>query len=181
MQHINGEYAKWFNRRFGRRGHLWADRFQNPELLDRKALQECLLYIELNAVRAGLVKRAEQWPASSAWARWQGQAEDLMPLEEIFPEVPIQDVFRLYRARLDQRTGPPKPATGQAAQPAGSIRFSRRLRFFTNGLAIGSAENVSQVLARLRAQGTYRYRKKPIAQLCGFLFTVRQPRSHARK
>lgn len=35
MQMINGEYGKWFNRRSGRRGHLWGDRFSNPQLLDR--------------------------------------------------------------------------------------------------------------------------------------------------
>ncbi len=55
MQHVNGEYAKWFNRAHGRRGHLWGDRFKNPELMDLHATQECLLYVELNALRAGLV------------------------------------------------------------------------------------------------------------------------------
>lgn len=55
MQHVNGEYAKWFNRAHGRRGHLWGDRFKNPELMDLLATQKFLLYVELNALRAGLV------------------------------------------------------------------------------------------------------------------------------
>jgi len=37
MQHINGEYAKWFNKQFDRRGHLWVDRYKNPEFFDLRA------------------------------------------------------------------------------------------------------------------------------------------------
>ena len=43
MQHVNGEFSKWFNRRYGHRGHFWADRFKNPELLDTQAVQNTIL------------------------------------------------------------------------------------------------------------------------------------------
>jgi REP element-mobilizing transposase RayT len=175
MQHINGEYAKWFNRHFNRRGHLWADRFKNPELLDPKALQECLFYIELNAVRAGLVRRPEQWKASSAWLRWKGQDQNLIPLPEIFPDVEPEQIQAFYRAELHRRAG----LSGKPQTPEAGI-FLRRLRFFTDGLAIGTQSSAQQRLDQLRAQNSYRRRKKPIAQLNGFLFTLREQRSHAR-
>ena len=173
MQHINGEYAKWFNRRFERRGHLWADRFKNPELLDQKALQECLFYVELNAVRAGLVTRPEAWRASSAWLRCRGQDQDLVPLTKIFPDLPPDQVLDFYRFELHRRSRVSEnhPETGV---------FLQRLRFFSDGLAIGTQPTVRQRLVQLRAQGSYRHRKKPIAQLAGLLFTVREQRSHAR-
>lgn len=177
MQHINGEYAKWFNQTFNRRGHFWADRFKNPELLDQEALQECLLYVELNALRAHLVKRPEKWRASSAWARWRGQDQDLMPLERIFSDIPKEIVSEVYRSLLYERGG----ISGSKTRPGGdrSVQFLTRLRFFSDGLAIGNQQTVSKRIEQLRAKGTYRHRKKPIAQLSGFLFTVREQRAHA--
>ena len=175
MQHINGEYAKWFNHRFNRRGHLWADRFKNPELLDFRALQECLFYVELNAVRAGLVQRPEKWKASSAWLRWKGQDQDLIPLAEIFPEIPPEEIAAFYRFELYRRGA----VSAQPGPPKTGL-FLQRLRFFTDGLAIGTQTSVCHRLDQLRTQGHYRHRKKPIAQLAGFLFTLREQRSHAR-
>lgn len=71
MQQINGSYATWFNRKYDRRGPLWSDRFKNPELLDLNAVQECLFYIELNSLRAGLVKQPEKWKFGSARLRFK--------------------------------------------------------------------------------------------------------------
>lgn len=168
MQHVNGEYAKWHNRRYGRRGHFWADRFKNPELLDLAALQKCLLYIETNATRAQLVKRPEQWKASSAWRRDQGRAQGLMPIERIFADVPPEQAFATYRQRLEQRRREDEERAGG------------RQRFFSDGIAIGSRERVARVIEDYRSQGLYQRRKNPIPQLGGLLYTVREQRSHAR-
>ena len=106
MQHLNGEYAKWFNREHGRRGHLWGGRFKNPQLTDLYATQECLLYVELNALRAGLVTRPEQWEAGSAHWRAKGQGDSfLAPLQELFPATQQHSSFEIYRARLYSRGG----------------------------------------------------------------------------
>jgi REP element-mobilizing transposase RayT len=175
MQHINGEYAKWFNRRFNRRGHFWADRFKNPELLDQRALQECLFYVELNALRARLVKQPELWKASSAWLRWKGSDQNLLSLEKIFPDIQPEKVFAFYQSELYQRG-----SLSQTHSSQNTGRFLKRLRFFAEGLAIGSQQNVHHRLDQLRTQGFYRYRKNPVAQLSGFLYTVREQRSHAR-
>jgi len=180
MQHINGEYAKWFNRKSNRRGHLWGDRYKNPELLDPRALQECLFYIELNSVRAKIVDRPEHWQASSAWARCHNQDQDLMPLEEIFAEVPCEEVFGVYRSRLYERAAIARSKMHKQRNltSASPERFTNRLRFFTDGLAIGSQKTVGLLLEQWRSQGRYQNRKKPIPQLSGFLFTLREQRSH---
>ena len=36
MANLDGEYAKWFNRRFGRRGHFWSDRFKKPRITRKR-------------------------------------------------------------------------------------------------------------------------------------------------
>lgn len=173
MQHINGEYAKWYNRTYDRRGHFWGDRFFNPELLDLAALQRCLLYIETNATRAHLVKRPEQWRWSSTWLRFRNEDGELMPIERVFADVPADKAFETYRERLDMR----RLEDERAAREGCSDKHER---FLSAGIAIGSKENVERVIAGYRKKGLYRRRKHPIPQLGGQLFSVREQRSHAR-
>ena len=190
MANVNGLYALWFNRKFGRRGHLWGDRFKNPELLGLEAVQDGILYVELNAVRAGMVKRPEQWKWGSARWRLTGEDQALIPLEELFPPDLETDAYSSYRARLYYRGAVPT-RDNQAAIPrwilhqeqrrgftrAGAYR--RRLRFLTDGLAVGPAEKVAQLLETYRQQGRYRRRRHPIPQLGGVLFSLREQRSNA--
>ncbi len=190
MANVNGFYAQWFNRKFGRRGHLWGDRFKNPELLGLEAVQDGILYVELNAVRAGMVKRPEQWKWGSARWRLTGEDQALIPLDELFPPDPETKAYSSYRARLYYRGAVPT-RDNQAAIPrwilhqeqrrgfARAGAFRRRLRFLTDGLAVGPAEKVAQLLETYRQQGRYRRRRHPISQLGGVLFSLREQRSNA--
>ena len=181
---------KWFNREHGRRGHLWAGRFKNPELMDLYAIQECLLYVELNALRAGLVEKPEQWEAGSAYWRAKCQGTSfLAPLHELFPATSQHTSFEIYRARLYSRGA--VVAGGNSAEAPGDLActgqegsvgpglFRSRIRFFTDGVVIGSRAAVSDSIAHFRRQGHYRRRRHPISQLEGQLFTLREQRSHA--
>lgn len=191
MQHVDGEFAKWFNHRFHRRGPFWADRFKNPELLDMEAVQNAILYTELNAVRAGLVKRPEDYRMGSAYWRWAQKKTDLlMPLEELFPSEGGEDAFTTYRALLYYR-GAVATKDNQAVIPDSIVKqeeergfarpgvFRRRLPFFTQGVAIGGRQEVSRLLEEYREKGLYQRRKHPIPQLGGGLFSLREQRSHA--
>ena len=52
-------------------GHLYQDRFKSfPVAADEHFLQVCR-YVERNALRAGLVRRAEAWRWCSLWQRQQ--------------------------------------------------------------------------------------------------------------
>lgn len=65
MRRLNGVYTQAFNRRHGRVGHVLQGRYKSI-LVDKDAyLLELARYIVLNAVRAGMVERAEDWPWSS--------------------------------------------------------------------------------------------------------------------
>ncbi|HUV12372.1 MAG TPA: hypothetical protein VMY18_01950 [Acidobacteriota bacterium] len=191
MQHVNGEFAKWFNHRYHRRGPFWADRFKNPELLDPDAVQNAILYTELNAVRAGLVKRPEDYRMGSAYWRLAHKKTDLLiPLEELFPAERGEDAFTTYRALLYYR-GAVATKDNQAVIPDSIVRqeeargfarpgvFCRRLPFFTQGVAIGGRQEVSRLLEEYREKGLYTRRRNPIPQLAGRLFSLREQRSHA--
>jgi putative transposase len=65
MRHINGVYTQTYNRRHRKVGHLFQGRFK-AILVDRDAyLLEVCRYVDLNPVRARLVRRPDAWAWSS--------------------------------------------------------------------------------------------------------------------
>ena len=58
MRNVQSGYARWFNRRWGRKGRFWADRFHTTEC---ENLQETAFYVALNPVRAHLSRLPETW------------------------------------------------------------------------------------------------------------------------
>jgi putative transposase len=65
MRDLNGRYARWFNRRHGRRGHVFDGRFHGDPIASDSHLLECIRYIALNPVRANLCAHPAQWRWSS--------------------------------------------------------------------------------------------------------------------
>lgn len=65
MQKLDGDYARGFNRRYRRVGHLFQDRFRSHAVEQETYLLELARYIVLNPVRAGMVKQPGEWPWSS--------------------------------------------------------------------------------------------------------------------
>ena len=56
LKELKGRFAQWYNRRHGRYGVLWAERFKSVLVEgSREALLTVAAYIDLNAERAGLV------------------------------------------------------------------------------------------------------------------------------
>ena len=158
--HVHRFYALWFNRKFGRRGHFWGDRFKNPEFMGLEAVQDRILYVELNEVRAGMVKPPEQWKWGTARWRLTGNDQDLIPLDELFPADPGTGVDSGYRTRLYYRGAVPN-RDNQAAIPRWILHQEQRrgytragafgwgLRFLKDGLAVGPAEKVAQATGEL--------------------------------
>lgn len=63
-ERLNGRYARGFNRRYGRFGHLFAERFSVRVIESEEYLFQACSYVVLNPVQAGLCMRAEEWPWS---------------------------------------------------------------------------------------------------------------------
>jgi len=116
-------YAAWLNRKLGESGHLWQGRFYSC-VLDDRHLWAGVRYVERNPVRAGIVKRAEDWAWSSARAHCGVRADALLsPLEMPWP-VPdwsayLRDEDESQVVRIRRQT-----ATGR---PCGSPTFVQRL------------------------------------------------------
>jgi len=52
------------NKRKTRQGAFWEDRYHATAIDTNEYLLRCLVYVDLNMVRTGLVKHPSQWPAS---------------------------------------------------------------------------------------------------------------------
>jgi REP element-mobilizing transposase RayT len=64
VHRLNGRYAVDFNRRYGRFGHLFAERFSARLIESEDYLFDACAYVVLNPVKAGLCLRPEDWPWS---------------------------------------------------------------------------------------------------------------------
>jgi REP element-mobilizing transposase RayT len=61
IREIKVGFARNYNRRHNRRGYFWGDRFKSVIVEKGETLINCLAYIDLNPLRAGLVDRPEQY------------------------------------------------------------------------------------------------------------------------
>ena len=65
MQAIGRSYVRYFNDRQGRTGTLWEGRYRSTLIQTERYLLACMVYIDLNPVRAGMVPEAKAYPWSS--------------------------------------------------------------------------------------------------------------------
>ncbi len=70
------------NLREGWRGHLWQGRFASF-IMDEKHLLACTKYIELNPVRAELIKNPYDWKWSSAREHLEGNDDILVKIKPL--------------------------------------------------------------------------------------------------
>ena len=62
IQLVAGRTGQAFNARKRRKGAFWEDRYHATAIETGQHLIQCLVYIDLNMVRAGVVNHPSQWP-----------------------------------------------------------------------------------------------------------------------
>ena len=70
MQHLGRLYVRHFNYTYSRSGTLFEGRFKTCIVQENQYLLTCLRYIELNPVRAGMVKD----PGDYRWSSYRSHA-----------------------------------------------------------------------------------------------------------
>ena len=61
MRLIAGRTAQEYNQRKERQGAFWEDRYHATAFVADEHLHRCLIYIDLNMVRAGVVSHPVKW------------------------------------------------------------------------------------------------------------------------
>ena len=64
MQLVAGRTGQEYNQRKNRSGAFWEDRYHATAVESGKHLERCLVYIDTNMVRAGMVDHPSKWPFS---------------------------------------------------------------------------------------------------------------------
>ena len=77
MQAVGRSYVRRFNQRHGRSGTLWEGRYRSTLIETERYLLACMVYIDLNPVRAGMVAEPGAWRWSSH-AHYLGRQHDAL-------------------------------------------------------------------------------------------------------
>ena len=130
---VHKRYARRTNMLNDWKGHLWQQRFYSV-VMDERHCRAAMRYVELNPVRAGLVRRATDWPWSSARANIGAIADDLVDTartryivsnwEEYLADRPADG--ELADIRRQTRIG--RPEGDDAFIDALELRTGRRVR-----------------------------------------------------
>jgi hypothetical protein len=181
MKTFKQRYSIWFNRNHKRFGPLWAERFSSTIIEGdwHFAVQVVAAYIDLNPVRAGLVKD----PKDYRWCGY-GEAEAVggKMLEGLRQTVAgseklsDKEVLAAYRLRvfgkgISPKRGDPKSASIRPEDFAGvldvegnlsdSERLALRTSWFTHGGVIGGRQFVEEHLGEYQKKTKRRLRMLP--------------------
>jgi transposase IS200 family protein len=106
MQYIGRRYVPYINHTYGRSGTLWEGRYKSSLIQEEPYLLACMRYIELNPVRANMVKNGAEYPWSSYHFNALGKEDDLLTMHAFFESLgpPIsQSVSISQRNPADNR------------------------------------------------------------------------------
>jgi putative transposase len=106
MQLIAGRSGQEYNQRKGRHGAFWEDRYHATAIEADDHLHRCLVYIDLNMVRAGVVTHPSDW-AHSGYREIQNPPKrygiiDLRELSSLCGFSEIADFQQAHRRWVDE-------------------------------------------------------------------------------
>jgi putative transposase len=78
MKNLGQRYVQYINRRYNRSGSLWEGRFRSSLVETERYFLTCQRYIELNPVRAGMVRTPEEYKWSSHAANGLGVPDSIV-------------------------------------------------------------------------------------------------------
>lgn len=116
MKSLNQRYAYWHNKKYGKRGHLWENRFYSCIVDKDSYLMECIRYIELNPVRSKLVTD----PADYKWTSYRfhafGKPSPLLDRHPVFDELGKTEMSIREKYREFVKEGLAEPKKGVRRQ-----------------------------------------------------------------
>lgn len=182
LKELKGRFAQSYNQRHGRSGVLWAERFKSVLVQEGEALAAVSAYIDLNPVRAGLCADPKDYrycgyaealakacplarqglrtilgqPETTSWSELSRQYRTLLFVKgssSSAHRAPAFDLTSVQRVVEEQK--------GQLALPQ---RLLCRIRYFTDGVILGSQCFVESHFVRLKLKLGYK-RHRPATRL----------------
>lgn len=141
IQLAAGRIAQEFNQRKMRKGAFWEDRYHATAVQTDHHLVQCIVYMDLNMVRAGVVEHPSQWPHG-------GYREIQSPPER------YRLIDRLTLMQLLGITESAKLSLAHRSWVDEAIKSKERGREnrWTESIAIGSVSFIEEVKTKLGAR-----------------------------
>jgi hypothetical protein len=169
VKEIKQSFSRYYNKTHHRRGTLWGERFKSLIVENGETLINCLAYIDLNPIRAGLVDRPEDYRWNSLGYHVQTNNRDNFLSTDFglmeFNVKSEKERIRRYRRYVYEAGALNRPDKGQDQVIESDIlekeresefelkrvrRFRYRTRYFTDSGIIGTKEFVSENYQRFK-------------------------------
>lgn len=146
MQLIAGRTGQEFNQRKRRKGAFWEDRYHATAIEAGFHLARCMVYVDLNMVRAGVVDHPLEWPFCGyneiESPRLRKSLIDHESLLGLFGIGSMEEFKQVYRAWVSEGMEKGK--------------YRERQPWWTESIAFGSAGFVEEVKEKLGAKALWR-------------------------
>lgn len=153
MKTLSARMTRYRNRLEGRSGTLWESRFKSSVVQSESYLLACTRYIELNPIRAKLVKHAAEYPWSS-YTQHVGLSPLWLDIDPCFESLGDSEDERRdrYRVFLRQATGDEEIHLIRDALQRGQLTGNSRF--------VDEIERIAGVRIERRGQGRPKLEEK---------------------
>jgi putative transposase len=128
FRYVHRHYSRRINFRENWKGHLWQERFHSF-VMDERYLHATVRYTELNPVKAGLCRRPEDWPWSSARAHLVGCDDVVTTVRPMLER--IGDWSRYLSGETSNEEVADIRRSSSTGRPAGNGAFMEKLEALT--------------------------------------------------
>jgi putative transposase len=145
MQLIAGRTAQEYNQRKKRKGAFWEDRYHATAVDTDDYLARCMVYIDLNMVRAGVVSSPEDWC-------WSGYHEIQKPPQR-YAVIDTNALLELFGVDCYEQYQQLHQSWIEAALEA---KDNQRVAAWSQNIAVGSQDYLTKMKSALGIAGRHR-------------------------
>jgi len=138
MRLIAGRTAQEYNQRKNRRGAFWEDRYHATAVESDIHLNQCMVYIDMNMVRAGVVNHPKDWPFCGY--------NEILSNQQRYKLIDDHSLIRILN--MKDRESLKQSYTKWIADAIETRGLKRESRW-TESLAVGSKEFIERINIKL--------------------------------
>lgn len=133
MQYTGRRYVPYINHSYGSSGTIWEGRYKSSMIHDEEYLLTCMRYIELNPVRANMVKSPGAYRWSSYGKNALGKANALIHPHALYDALGrtgkqrLEAYRALFKAHIDDKDLKDIRASWQTGTPLGNDHFKKKI------------------------------------------------------
>ena len=176
VKDIKQNFSRYYNKKYKRKGYFWSDRFKSVLVEDGDTLINLLAYVELNACRAGIVKKPEDYRwCSLGYHVQRGNKDGFLSLNFGLAYIQTNNAqkrLRRYREFVYRKGGFNdiideeiiKKEEERDFELSDSEIFLNRIRYFTDSGIIGSKDFVKTYYDRFKSFFTSQEKKPKVVK-----------------